>query len=71
VKTSFANRIEARKKEILKRLAQARANRFNRCFSDPNPVLASNLIKYELAERAQAINYAGVSAMLKLPSMLG
>jgi hypothetical protein len=64
VKTSFAKRIDARKKQILKRLATARANRFTRCFSNPNPVLASNAVTYELADRAQAINYAGVTAML-------
>jgi len=71
VKTSFAKRIDERKKQILERLAIARANRFARCFSDPNPVLASNDVKYELAERTQAINYAGVSAMLKLAKHVG
>ena len=71
VKTSFAKSIAARKKKILKRLAQARANRFTRCFSNPNPVLASNSVKYELADRAQAINYAGVTAMLKLAKHVG
>ena len=71
MKTSFAKRIDERKKQILKRLAIARANRFTRCFSDPNPVLASNTVKYELADRTQAINYAGVSAMLKLATHVG
>lgn len=66
VKTSFAKRIDARKKQILRRLATARENRFSRCIANPNPVLAANSIKYELADRTQAINYAGVSAMLKL-----
>ena len=63
MKNSFAKRIDARKKQILKRLATARANRFTRCFSNPDPVLASNSVKYELADRAQAINHAGVTAM--------
>jgi len=71
VKTSFAKRIDARKKQILKRLANARVNRFTRCFSNPNPVLASNAVKHELADRAQAINYAGVTAMLKLAEHVG
>ena len=71
MKTSFAKRIDERKKQILKRLAIARAKRFTRCFSDPNPVLASNAVKYELANRCQAINYAGVSAMLKLATFVG
>lgn len=34
VKTSLAKSIAARKKKILKRLAQAKANRFTRCFSN-------------------------------------
>ena|GEM_PF-1310315 len=71
MKTSFAKRIDARKKQILKRLANARVNRFTRCFSNPNPVLASNAVKYELADRAQAINYAGVTVMLKLAEHVG
>jgi len=71
VKTSFANRIIKRKQQILKRLATARANRFNRFLSNPNPVLASNSVKYELADRAQAINYGGISAMLKLAKHVG
>jgi hypothetical protein len=71
VKTSFAKRIVARKKQILKRLANARANRFNRSLSNPNPVLACNSVKYELADRAQAISYAGVTAMLKLAKFVG
>jgi hypothetical protein len=71
VKTSFAKRIDARKKQILKRLATARASRFSRCLSNPYPVLASNAVKYDLAERAKAINYAGVTAMLKLAEHVG
>jgi len=38
---------------------------------DPNPVIGSNDVKYELAERSQAINYAGVSAMVKLAKHVG
>ena len=71
MKTSFAKRIDVRKKQILKRLATARANRFARCFSNSDPVLASNSVKYELADRVQAIGYAGVTAMLKLAEHVG
>ena len=71
MKTNFAEMIEARKKQFLKRLADARANRFNRVFRDPNPVIGSNDVVYELAERSQAINYAGVSAMVKLAKHVG
>ena len=71
MKTSFAKCIAVRKKKILKRLADARTNRWFRELSDPNPVIGSNNVKYELAERIQAINYAGVSAMLKVAKHVG
>ena len=71
MKNRFAKRVDARKKQILKRLAIARANRFTRCFSNPDPVLASNSVKYELADRAQAINYAGVTPIIKLAEHVG
>lgn len=71
MKTSFAKRIADRKKQILKRLATARANRFVRCFHDPNPVMGSNAVKYDLSDRTQAINYGGVSTMLKLAKHVG
>jgi len=63
VKTSFAKQINTRKKQVLKRLAIANANRFNLCFSDPNPVPASNAVKYDLADRTQAVYYPGDSAI--------
>ena len=69
--TSFANRISERKKQILKRLATARANRFTRCFQDSNPVIGSNAVDYELSDRTQAINYGGISAMVKLAKHVG
>jgi hypothetical protein len=71
VKLSFAKCIGAREKQILKRLATARENRFSRGISNPNPVLATNSVKYELADRTHAISYAGVSAMLKLSGHVG
>lgn len=71
MKSSFADRIKVRKKQILKRLATARANRFTRIFHNANPVIGSNSVKYELSDRTHAINYGGVSAMLKLASHVG
>lgn len=68
---SFAKSIALRKKNVLKRLALARSKRFSRCFSDPDPVLANNSVKYELSNRVKAINYAGISAMLKLAKHVG
>ena len=37
-------------RDVIDALAIARANRFTRFSSDPNPVLASNDVKYELAD---------------------
>lgn len=71
MKSSIAKRIKKRKQQLLKRLARARSNRFVRGISDPNPVLGSNRIQYELGERVQAINYGGVSAMIKLAKHVG
>lgn len=71
MKTSFANRIIKRKQQILKRLATARANRFTRCFQESNPVIGSNAVQYELSDRIHAINYGGISAMLKLAKHVG
>ena len=52
-------------------MVEREANRFNRVLRDPNPVIGSNDVVYELAERSQAINYAGVSAMVKLAKHVG
>jgi len=71
VKTSFAKRIAVRKKQLLKRLADARTDRWFRELRNTNPVIGSNNVKYELAERSQAINYGGLTAMLKLAKHIG
>lgn len=70
MKTSFAKRIARRKKQLLERLANARLNRFSRGFA-PQDVIGDNRIKYELADRTQAISYGGVGAMLKLARKVG
>ena len=70
MKTSFAKRIARRKQKLLKRLAKARLNRFIRGF-DPQDVIGDNSIKYELADRTQAISHGGVGAMLKLARKVG
>lgn len=71
MKTIFAKRIALRKKQLRKRLSDARSNRWWRELRNPNPVIGSNNVKYELADRSQAINYGGLSAMLKLAKHVG
>ena len=65
MKTSVSKRIAKRKQKNLKRLAKARRERFARgC--EPRNVIGDVNIKYELADRTQAINHAGIGAMIKL-----
>jgi hypothetical protein len=71
VNQSFSQRIAKRKKKTLARLAKARADRFLRDITNPETVIASNRIKYELADKVQGISYGGVSAMLKLARHVG
>jgi len=70
VKASFAKRIARRKKALLSRLAKARRNRFVRGW-DPTPVIGGNAMKYELADRTQAICHGGLAAMIKLADKCG
>lgn len=70
-KSSLAKRIKERKKQLLKRLAKAREDRWMRGFRNPQPVIASNSIKYELADRAQAFSHGGLTALFKLATDVG
>jgi hypothetical protein len=70
VKSSVSSRIARRKKKNLKRLAKARRDRFVRGL-DPRRVIGDINIKYELADRTQAINHAGIGAMVKLAQHTG
>ncbi len=70
MKTSVAKRIAKRKQKNLKRLAKARRERFSRGL-EPRNVIGDINIKYELADRTQAINHAGVGAMVKLAQHTG
>lgn len=38
---------------------------------NPLPVIASNSVKYDLAERTQAFSHVGVTALLKLATDVG
>jgi hypothetical protein len=70
VKNSVSKRIARRKQKNLKRLAKARRDRFVRGL-DPRRVIGDINIKYELADRTQAINHAGIGAMIKLAQHTG
>ncbi len=70
MKNSFSRRIAKRKQKNLKRLAKARRDRFVRGL-EPRRVIGDINIKYELADRTQAINHAGIGAMVKLAEHTG
>ena len=70
MKTSISKRILRRKQKNLKRLAKARRERFTRGL-EPRNVIGDINIKYERADRTQAINHGGIGAMIKLARHTG
>jgi len=62
----IAKKLVRRKRRIEQRLARARENRFVRMASGAPAVLSSAGLKYELAEKSQAIVYGGVPLMLRV-----
>jgi hypothetical protein len=62
----IAEKLARRKRRIEKRLQVARECRFERMMSGAPPMLSSAGLKYELAEKTQAIAYGGVSLMLRV-----
>jgi hypothetical protein len=55
-----------RKRRIEKRLQVSRDMRFVRMMSGAPPMLSSTGLKYELADKTQAIAYGGVPLMLRV-----
>jgi len=62
----IAKKLARRKRRIEKRLQVARDARFERMMSGAPPVLSSVGLKYELADKTQAIVYGGVPLMLRV-----
>ena len=62
----IAQKLARRKHRIEKRLQVARECRFERMMSGAPPVLSSAGLKYELADKTQAIVYGGVPLMLRV-----
>ena len=63
---SIAKKLARRKRRVEKRLQVARERRFVRMVSGAPPVLSTAGMKYELADKAQAIVYGGVPLMLRV-----
>ncbi len=62
----IAEKLARRKRRIERRLQVAREGRFVRMMSGAPPVLSTAGMKYELADKAQAIVYGGVPLMLRV-----
>lgn len=62
----IADKVARRKRRIEKRLQAARDGRFARMMSGAPAVLGTAGLKYELADRTQAIVYGGVPLMLRV-----
>ena len=62
----IAKKLARRKRRIEKRLQVARETRFERMMAGAPPMLSSAGLKYELAQKTQAIVYGGVPLMLRV-----
>lgn len=62
----IAKKLARRKRRIEKRLQATRDTRFVRMMSGAPPMLSSAGLKYELADKTQAIAYGGVPLMLRV-----
>ena len=62
----IAKKLARRKRRIEQRLQVARETRFQRMAAGAPPVLSPAGLKYELADKAQAIVYGGVPLMLRV-----
>ena len=71
MKTSIARRLACRKRRILKRLARANREKYERCAAEAGPVFDPAGVKYELAEKTRGIAYGGVGLMMKLAQETG
>ena len=62
----MANKLARRKRRVEKRLQSAREGRIARMMSGASAVLSTTGLKYELADKTQAIVYGGVPLMLRV-----
>ena len=69
--STMADKLARRKRRIEKRLKGARDGRFVRMMSGVPAVFSTVGVKYELAERMQAIVYGGVPLMMRVARETG
>jgi hypothetical protein len=71
VKVCIARQLQARKRRIKKRLAEANVDKYERSAMGAGPVMDPPGVKYEMADKARGIAYGGVGMMLKLARDVG
>ena len=70
MKRNIAKKVARRKRRVLKRLENARSQRFVRGL-DSSTVLGSKGIRYELSQKVHAIAHGGIGMMFKLARNVG
>ena len=71
MKISIARRLNARKRRIEKRLAQANQDKYQCFAAGDGPVIDPPGVKYELADKTRGIAFGGVGLMVKLAREVG
>jgi hypothetical protein len=71
VKTSIARRPGVCKRRILRRLARANREKYQRFAAEMGSALNPSSVKYELADKMRGIAYGGVGLMIKLAREVG
>ena len=71
MKKSIAKRLSERKRRIRKRLAKTNQTKYQKSVVAAPPELAKGGLKYELAEKTQAISHGGIPLMISLAQKLG
>ena len=71
MKRSVAKRLADRKRRILKRLARANKEKYQRLAEDAGCVMSSDGVKYELSDKVRGITYGGIGMFRRLAEEVG
>lgn len=71
MKESIAKRLARRKRRIKKRLKKTNQTKYLKSAENAPPELATTGLKYELADKTQAIGHGGIPLMVSLAQKLG
>jgi len=71
VKNNIAKKLARRKRNIVRRLKNANRNRFQYSAQNDSPLLKSQKIKFELADKTQGICFGGIPLMIQFAQQVG